>query len=342
MWFRINGIFHSQHKHIFKNYHRFYATISSEGHDKELLKLLHSYPTRHNPSPYEVLDISPDASLANGQLKRKFFGLAKIYHPDSVGAEGYPLTKSTFFDINSESSKLTKEIKDERFKKVLAAYNLLRNPISKRNYDQYHVGWEDGINLKTNPNMYDPQKATYDEFVRRSRRANTSGFTSYETGTWEDKYRAGHGSAYGFANDGAWTAEPSGDFKEEFKKNRKTILLSTILFIGVYFAIQMTHLYLYDDFVGGKYNESLYASATMHEKSERDLFDAYTNYGFGESKDDRINRFLWWRKFTTLLSLGDVTEILDHLHARGAINHNEDGHRLKAYDNVETVVENNN
>lgn len=301
---------------------------SSSELDKDLLNIIHSYPKDKNASPYEILNISSKSNLKNSELKKIFFQLAKIYHPDSSSAHGYPLNKDKFFDSNDV---LTHKIKDERFKKILSAYNLLKNPIAKSNYDRYNIGWNDGSNLRTNPNMYNPSSPEYRNY-RNSSYTNRTHFTSYETGTWEDRYKYGHETAYGFHSDKSWSSSQTGDFKEELMKNKKTIFLSIFLTISIYSALQLSHLYMYDGLIGEKYNESTTTSIRMHEKSEGDLFHAYTNYGLGDSKEDRINRFLWWRKLTMSFSLADVREVLDNFYKRGVIDLSEEEKKLKQYE----------
>lgn len=312
---------------------RHYATeINNDKFDKNILNIIHSYPKSLNATPYEILNIdSRDKDKINSNdLKKYFFKLAKIYHPDSISYHGYPLDN---FYTNNESLLLNNEIKTERFKKILSAYNLLKNPISKSNYDKYNIGWNDSTNLRTNPNMYNPSSNEY-KFYYNNNFNNKSNFTSYETGTWEDKYKYGHETAYGFYNDNSWSSSKTGDLKEEFLKNKKTIFLSCLLTISIYTALQLSHLYLYDDLIGENYNKSLDSSnVDIHQKSEDDLFHAYTNYGLGDSKQDRINRFLWWRKFTMAFSLADVTEVLDNFYKRGVIESNSDAEtKLKQFD----------
>lgn len=315
---------------------RYYATVDprrgDEGGDKALdqsiLDLIHAYPSSPNASPYEVMNIpvSDKNSISGPELKKRFFQLAKIYHPDSSSAHGYPLDKG-----RNTTATLTDKTKDDRFKKILSAYNLLKNPIAKANYDKYNIGWNDSTNLRTNPNMYSPSSSEYRNFS--GSHFYRSNFTSYETGTWEDRYKYGYESAYGFHKDNSWSSSKTGDLKEEFLKNKKTIFLSFLLTISVYGALQLSHLYLYDDLVGEHYNESLSASSiNVHEKSEDDLFHAYTNYGLGDSKEDRINRFLWWRKLTMAFRLADVKEVLDNFYKRGVIENSEDSAKLRQFE----------
>lgn len=305
--------------------------------DTKIMDLIHSYPKSHAATPYEVLNIDKSEKYSAKDLKKIFFKLAKIYHPDSSAAHGYPLDKETFFISNNLESlkpheRLNNEIKDERFKKILSAYNLLKNPITKANYDRYNIGWNDGTNLRTNPNMYNPSSPEYRKYSNAH--FHESNFTSYETGTWEDRYRYGHETAYGYYNDRSWSSSKTGSFKEEVLKNKKTIFLSILLTLSVYGALQLSHIYLYDDFIGENYNTSLSAShVNVHEKSEDDLFHAYTNYGLGDSKQDRINRFLWWRKLTMKFSLADVREVLDNFYKRGIIDDSfQEETKLKNFD----------
>ena len=318
-----------------KNYlrfNRYYAQITepdsnsnlnlnSNKLNNDIELIINSYPTNKNASPYDILNIKSNDSIDPKQLKKIFFKFAKIYHPDS----------------NSHSiTSINDKIKDERFKKILSAYNLLKNPISKSNYDNYKIGWNDNINLRTNPNMYNPSSYQYRNHNSSNYQSNfyKSNFTSYETGTWEDKYKYGYETAYGFQNDKSWNTSKNGDWKQEFKDNKRTIILSTLLTLTIYGCLQLTHLYFYDDLIGEEYNKSLSSSnISVHEKSEDDLFHAYTNYGLGDTKQDRINRFLWWRKLSMSFSLADVREVLDHFYKRGIVDDNlNDEAKLKNFE----------
>lgn len=273
---------------------------SSEEADAEVKRIINAYPKTPNASPYEIMNVSN--SVTPKDLKKQFYKLAKIYHPDT----------------NAHEDKKDTE-KDERFKKILAAYSLLKNPITKNNYDKYKIGWNDNVNLRTNANMYTPGTHAYNNFTSNTHKSN---FTSYETGTWEDRYRGDYGSSYGYYKDSNWSSSQTGDLKEEFKKNRKTILLSTVFTLGIYTALQLSLTYLYDD---DHFNESISSIVVnTHERSEEDLFHAYTNYGLGDSKQDRINRFLWWRKLTMALNLADVREVLDHFYKGGVVENYDD------------------
>ncbi|GME80495.1 unnamed protein product [[Candida] boidinii] len=191
-------------------------------------------------------------------------------------------------------------------------------PSLKRGYDQFGLGWNGSKNVS--------------EFGARSRggaSANSpfnsaSPFTSSSgygyAGTWEDyetmKKKRGYDTysgAHGWGNDKSWTVDPNSDLYQEMKANRKTILLSLIAFITVYTTLQVAHVYYYDDYIGGNFSEQLDAFRDAHERSEADLINARNNYGYGDSKEERINRFLWFRRLGEMLRLGDISLMLGYL-----------------------------
>ncbi|KXI94961.1 hypothetical protein ACS49_02330 [Bacillus cereus] len=94
---------------------------------------------------------------------------------------------------------------------------------------------------------------------------------------------------------------PNASNMETFRQNRRSILLTLLVATGIYTALQFAHIILYDDYIGGTYRASLTRRIRMTEKSRNDLIDARENYGFGGSKEERIQRFLWFRHLSWLL-----------------------------------------
>ncbi|VEU23635.1 DEKNAAC104962 [Brettanomyces naardenensis] len=259
-------------------------------------------------------------------LKKRFHQLAKIYHPDSSAFDGACLAKKTFFNSNETESAhdgtLTNSLKAQRFKRILSAYSLLKNPLTKSNYDDYRVGWEDnsiGMHRSPNPNYHNPNSA----FYRNMGRTKTA---HGNTGTWED-YWDTSGATYGFTGDSSWQAEGE-TFSEHFQNNRKNIFISVALFLAVYAALQATHLYMFDNYIGGGYGQT-YSSEEIQDRSERDLVDARVNFGLGLTKEDRINRFLWFRQISMLLSLGDINAVKEHMLGMKLLIHDQETGRVR-------------
>ena len=62
---------------------------------------------------YDVLGVSPSAS--SSEIKRAYLDLARVYHPD----------------VSSSSPRED----DDTFAKISHAYDVLKNPVSRRAYD---------------------------------------------------------------------------------------------------------------------------------------------------------------------------------------------------------------
>ncbi|OWB82491.1 hypothetical protein B5S33_g1117 [[Candida] boidinii] len=349
-----------KHQQIYINSSRHYASVSDSGlngnnnnnkddsndnnkqdedHDditdldEHLLDVLHSYPKHINPTPYEVLGFKNSSSFKKSELKKRFFNLAKVYHPDSKTFEGVSLVHKSdkndlksFFNINdklkdsdcADGLTLTKDLKDERFKHILAAYSLLKEPSLKNGYDQFGLGWNGSKNVSEFGARSRGGASANSPFNSASPFSSSSGY-GY-AGTWEDyeamKKRRGYDAysgAHGWGNDKSWTVDPNSDLYQEMKANRKTILLTLIAFITVYTTLQVAHVYYYDDYIGGNFSEQSDAFRDAHERSESDLINARNNYGYGDSKEERINRFLWFRRLGEMLRLGDISLMLGYL-----------------------------
>ncbi|KAL2412539.1 hypothetical protein ABEF91_000558 [Exophiala dermatitidis] len=76
--------------------------------------------TPFTPSPYEIFDLAKNAVYH----KRKFYELAKIYHPDTNVCEGI-----------SHRERL------ERYRLVVQAHEILSDPAKRRAYDASGAGW---------------------------------------------------------------------------------------------------------------------------------------------------------------------------------------------------------
>ncbi|GMG49409.1 unnamed protein product [Ambrosiozyma monospora] len=270
--------------------------------DPELLELLRTYPTTEESwmTPYNVLGFKNQDDFERCKLKNRFYKLAKLYHPDSrayIGSQlhsqttGYHQVNQKFqlFNIfnnkpnrvpsgdanengnGNQNSKnvLTEKIKEERFKKVLAAYTLLKHPRTKTNYDKYGIGWQDNSSsvLRT------PESANGNQ--------TQSSYSSYsttqrETGTWEDYYKPKYERTYGFNGDDNWKTvkkdgnddgnEPS--LYEQLDANRSSVLMALGMTGLVYVALQIAHRTLYDD-----------SSADSYAAFMRDDNDVVNGYG---------------------------------------------------------------
>ncbi|KAI9840737.1 MAG: hypothetical protein M1838_003931 [Thelocarpon superellum] len=103
---------------------RGYARVSDDSHDK-LTWPETGHPTV-SPTPYQIFCQKKGAPYS----KRRFYELVKLYHPDWHG-QGRP----SGVDQLSHTTKL------ERYRLVVAANDILSDPVKRSAYDRYGAGW---------------------------------------------------------------------------------------------------------------------------------------------------------------------------------------------------------
>ena len=79
------------------------------------------------PTPYQILCVK----RGDPYTKRRFYELAKIYHPD----------RSIHEDNDIGMKSLSGAVKIERYRMVVAAHEILSDPIKRRAYDHSGAGW---------------------------------------------------------------------------------------------------------------------------------------------------------------------------------------------------------
>ncbi|PWN47885.1 DnaJ-domain-containing protein [Violaceomyces palustris] len=135
-----------------------------------------SFPSHlTNPSPYEIFHLSRDCT--SRQVKSRYYDLVKLLHPDKAFAA-------------SNASKVDTKAQ-ENFKKVVQAYELLRDPKRRSLYDRTGFGWTTAGG--------GTQVTAYDEWCGALRRGGSPGGT--RSPAWEDprykRYGKGH-DGYGW------------------------------------------------------------------------------------------------------------------------------------------------
>ncbi|ONH67197.1 J domain-containing protein 1 [Cyberlindnera fabianii] len=213
------------------------------------------WPQHRNPSPYDVLNIKPN-EFDKKQLKKKYFEVAKLYHPDLS-------TNNVLSD--HKGSILTDDHKDERFKLVTEAYQLLKDPRKKSMYDQHKVGWGNNPSNLFNGGV----RPTYSSSTMAY---NMNDHRYWNASGWED-YR-----------DLKDMSDPA------LRPDKMKALALIVLFMVSGAAVQGWWFL-------NNMEETLIARQKMHDTCEADLVSAYFNYGLDDSRISRIRRFLWFRTF---------------------------------------------
>lgn len=105
---------------------RFYAVIS-DGHSRHNhngIRWPEINKSQGIPTPYQIFNQRKGSPYS----KRRFYELVKMYHPD-------------MHDHESSNPDLSSATKTERYRLVVAANDILSDPVRRGAYDTYGAGW---------------------------------------------------------------------------------------------------------------------------------------------------------------------------------------------------------
>ncbi|KAI0461575.1 hypothetical protein LJB42_000874 [Komagataella kurtzmanii] len=245
--------------------------ITNESHIKALL-------TWNPDTPYSSLQL-PNGAIAK-DVKQRYHQLAKIYHPDLHTNT----TQVTFTDTHGHRVCISRKELEERFRRISAAYQMLRDTKARRGYDISGRGW-------VTPHGPGRSRHSTQASTNRFGGAGVSDHEFFYAGTWEDFARMRAQQDPGVAR------------REREELNR--IFLTGALSMAAAVSI------LWLAWSVGGLDEIEAQTTEVHEKCLSDLERCYTNYGFEQNKVTRINRFLWLRKLNELI-MGNINPM--HIH----------------------------
>ncbi|KAJ5239512.1 hypothetical protein N7468_004131 [Penicillium chermesinum] len=147
------------------------------------------YPWPSSPifTPYDLLNLSRHAPYS----KARYYELVKIYHPDRP------------------SNDISLELRLQRYKLIVAAHEILSDPVRRRDYDRFGTGWD----LHRRPS--DPNFS-----------AEGPDMTIFANATWEDWER--------------WQARHHG--KQQHLVDQRTFARLVILLVLLGVAVQASWL----------------------------------------------------------------------------------------------------
>ncbi|KAL9119050.1 MAG: hypothetical protein Q9187_004398 [Circinaria calcarea] len=79
------------------------------------------------PTPYQIFNLRKGAPYS----KRRFYELVKLYHPD----------RNVYDEDSSKPGYLSQAVKLERYRLIVAANDILSDPVRRNAYDRYGAGW---------------------------------------------------------------------------------------------------------------------------------------------------------------------------------------------------------
>lgn len=203
-----------------------------------------AFPTKPNPTPWEIFHLDPSSPPTPKELKQRFYQLAKRYHPD----RGH----STRTPSSSSSPKGKTPDTAAQFKQINEAYEILQNPARR---DHYVRGTRPGSSGGGDPwNAY--------EFSRgRPMPAGRRWHPTAEQWDWAaDPHNPHYRPAYGMGRrDTGWSAEGA------TSRSNGTVFLALLGLVAVVTPLSMWTA------VPPELTRSSLASATLSEDELRIL-----------------------------------------------------------------------
>lgn len=109
-----------------------YAT--AVGDDHEPLRWPQAERPGTVPTPYQILHLQRGAPYS----KRRFYELVKLYHPD----------RCKHHDEDMEVRRLSHTVRLDRYRLIVAAHEILSDPVKRSAYDQYGAGWNGAASVR--------------------------------------------------------------------------------------------------------------------------------------------------------------------------------------------------
>lgn len=117
------------------------------------------------PTPYQIFQLDKNATYS----KHRFYELVKLYHPDRHHSE----------QSLSDRSPISSDVRIERYRLVVAANDILSDPVKRSAYDRYGLGW--GRHTEAPRSKYN---TSYRHHTKRSRYYTDE--SPMKNATWED------------------------------------------------------------------------------------------------------------------------------------------------------------
>ena len=105
-------------------FYRNYATPIDTPQEHTLI-----WPSNLNPTPYQIFNCTKGEAYS----KRRYYELCMMYHPDR------------FCTSREHKHTISDKVRNDRFRLVVAANEVLGDPVKKRAYDRYGIGWAPGV-----------------------------------------------------------------------------------------------------------------------------------------------------------------------------------------------------
>lgn len=207
-------------------------------------------PATAIPTPYQILHLEKNATYS----KQHFYELAKVYHPDRHLSEP---------ELSDETS-LSSDVRIERYRLVVAAHEILSDPVKRSAYDRFGIGW--GENIEKSRTRYDsdyPYRTKWSGFYADD--------SPMKNATWEDWER--------------W-------YQRHDREKQETVYISNRTFLSMAVTLASLVGFLQAKKMGATSLAPHAHFETMSGECSKNLQSRRTTSRESESKHHRLQRFL--------------------------------------------------
>lgn len=110
-----------------------------------------SFPTKPNPTPFEIFHLDPRAPVDPKALKARYFSLSKIYHPDFRRAREAAAPPVV---LSRKGKEKEQDEEGHEFRKIVEAYEVLKDPRKRAVFLRSRAGGGAGSTSGWNDQAY--------------------------------------------------------------------------------------------------------------------------------------------------------------------------------------------
>ncbi|RPB29444.1 hypothetical protein L211DRAFT_832151 [Terfezia boudieri ATCC MYA-4762] len=229
------------------------------------------WPSNLNPTPYQIFNCAKGEAYS----KRRYYELCMLYHPDR-------------FCTGEHKHGVSDEVRNDRFRLVVAANEILGDPVKRRAYDRYGIGWAPGAASRhgvgaRGVSVYrhatsGPQHKWWTRGAWSAREGHEEQPDPHNNATWEDweKYHA-------------WR---DGRAHAQYTQPQQPVFTSNATFISILFCVVSVGSLL--SITNAQKNGELYIAdrEKMHAAISRDMERRRREARELGHKDERVRNFL--------------------------------------------------
>ncbi|KAF2743698.1 hypothetical protein M011DRAFT_471244 [Sporormia fimetaria CBS 119925] len=211
------------------------------------------------PTPYQIL------ALRRGEVytKRRFYALAKLYHPDSCVHASSPI------------ARVPHAVRLERYRLIVAAHGILSDDSKRKAYDLWGSGWSEHPHSHVPTHSYTPP-----EYSSSRSWSTDPNLDPFQNATWEDWERWRRRAQEGETDEG------------------RTVYMSNFAFISMVFFLVSLGLVVQGTRASSLSLSALKQREKIHKEASMQLARSQRATMATGDRDERVRTFVEHRQAT--------------------------------------------